>query len=128
MRTGEPMHCYSEFCVNGKKKSVNDQYGHETGDQYIQMVRDVLKFVVDQKGVCIRWGGDEFLVITPNCGGKDHEELLQEMEAAQQKLSDLKPGMGLALGGMVRETMEIPESVVMKQADQKMYENKKSSR
>lgn len=32
------------------------------------------------------------------------------------------------VGGMVRENMEISESVIMKQADQKMYENKKSSR
>ena len=31
-------------------------------------------------------------------------------------------------GGMVRENMEISECVIMKQADQKMYENKKSSR
>ena len=31
-----------------------------------------------------------------------------------------------AVGGMVRENMEISESVIMKQADQKMYENKKS--
>lgn len=30
-----------------------------------------------------------------------------------------------AVGGMVREDMEISESVIMKQADQKMYENKK---
>lgn len=33
-----------------------------------------------------------------------------------------------AVGGMVRENMEISESVIMKQADQKMYENKKNSR
>lgn len=32
------------------------------------------------------------------------------------------------VGGMARENMEISESVIMKQADQKMYENKKSSR
>ena len=32
------------------------------------------------------------------------------------------------VGGMVRENMENSESVIMKQADQKMYENKKSSR
>ena len=32
------------------------------------------------------------------------------------------------VGGMVRENMEISESVIMTQADQKMYENKKSSR
>ena len=29
------------------------------------------------------------------------------------------------VGGMVRENMEISESVIMKQADQKMYENQK---
>lgn len=37
-------------------------------------------------------------------------------------------GTTTAGAGMVRENMQISESVIMKQADQKMYENKKSSR
>lgn len=124
----ECLPCSYIFCDCNNLKKINDNYGHDMGDKYIMEAFHILKECMKSQSTIIRWGGDEFLVITPNCGGKEHEELLQEMETAQQKLSELKPGMGLAIGGMVRETMEIPESVVMKQADQKMYENKKSSR
>ena len=50
------------------------------------------------------------------------------LEKMETIFRELEPGMGLAVGGMVRETMEILESVIREQADQKMYENKKSSR
>ena len=54
-----------------------------------------------------------------------HDRILEKIQTFQAELSDIKPEMGIAAGGMVRETLEIPESAVMKQADQNMYENKK---
>lgn len=124
----ESLPCSYVFCDCNNLKKVNDNYGHDMGDKYILEAFHVLKDCMKEQSVAVRWGGDEFLLITPNCSREEHEKLLEQIEAAQNRLSELEPGMGLAIGGMVRETMEIPESVIMKQADQKMYENKKSSR
>ena len=124
----ENLPCAYIMCDCNNLKVINDQYGHETGDKYILLVSDVLRLVADKKGICIRWGGDEFLIITPNCNETEHNELIEKINMAQRRLSDTDPEMGLSVGGKVRESMEIPESSVMKQADETMYENKRSAR
>lgn len=124
----ESLPCSYIFCDCNNLKLINDNFGHDMGDRYIMEAYKTLKSAMRDNSVIVRWGGDEFLVITPACDRTAHEELLDKIEASQQKLSSIHPGMGLAVGGMVRENMEIPESLVMKQADQKMYENKKNTK
>ena len=120
--------CSYIFCDCNKLKKINDHFGHDMGDKYIVEAFNILKDCRKEHSIVIRWGGDEFLLITPNCDTKEHEELLREINIAQERLSDIEPGMGLAVGGVLRETMEISESLIMKQADEKMYENKKGIR
>ncbi|MBR6316408.1 MAG: diguanylate cyclase [Lachnospiraceae bacterium] len=44
-------------------KKVNDNYGHEAGDRYIQSAANILKDAVGERGETYRTGGDEFLAI-----------------------------------------------------------------
>lgn len=120
--------CSYIFCDCNNLKKINDNFGHEMGDRYITEAYRILKEVGTDDSVIVRWGGDEFLIITPNCDQVSHEKMTEQIKLSQKKLSEIKPDMGISIGGMVRETLEIPESLVMKQADQKMYENKKSSK
>lgn len=120
--------CSYIFCDCNRLKSINDRFGHDMGDRYIMEACQILHASMADHSVVIRWGGDEFLMITPNCDAQAHDALLETIRTAQRRLADIHPGMGLSVGGMVRESLDIPESVVMKQADEKMYENKKATR
>ena len=44
-------------------KGINDEWGHQEGDQVLKIFAAQLKSVFDGKGVCIRLGGDEFVVL-----------------------------------------------------------------
>ena len=44
-------------------KSVNDNYGHDTGDQILCIFADTIKNVFDKYGMVARLGGDEFAAI-----------------------------------------------------------------
>jgi diguanylate cyclase (GGDEF)-like protein len=44
-------------------KSVNDQHGHQVGDQVLIAMANVLRAGTRQVDVVGRWGGEEFLVV-----------------------------------------------------------------
>lgn len=46
-------------------KSVNDRFGHATGDRVLLMVADVLESIVRRGDSVARTGGEEFLVVLP---------------------------------------------------------------
>jgi len=47
-------------------KAVNDQYGHDVGDEVIIAVSKLLKQMVRTSDAVVRFGGEEFLILLPN--------------------------------------------------------------
>jgi diguanylate cyclase (GGDEF)-like protein len=45
-------------------KEVNDEYGHPAGDRLLQLVAQRLAGVVRKSDVLVRWGGEEFLIMS----------------------------------------------------------------
>ena len=45
-------------------KEVNDHYGHAAGDRLLQLVAQRLSSVVRKSDVLVRWGGEEFLIMS----------------------------------------------------------------
>jgi diguanylate cyclase (GGDEF)-like protein len=45
-------------------KEVNDRYGHPAGDKLLQLVAQRLSTVVRKSDVLVRWGGEEFLIMS----------------------------------------------------------------
>lgn len=53
--------------VNGLKK-VNDTWGHPVGDRLIIAACDAMRLAIRQSDTLCRLGGDEFLIVLPDCG------------------------------------------------------------
>ena len=47
-------------------KSVNDQHGHNAGDQVLQHVAGIIEHHVRRNDIAGRWGGEEFIVVLPD--------------------------------------------------------------
>lgn len=47
-------------------KKINDAYGHSVGDKVLKMVTKTLLHSVRTSDIVGRWGGEEFIAITPN--------------------------------------------------------------
>ncbi|MGE5492431.1 MAG: diguanylate cyclase [Actinomycetota bacterium] len=47
-------------------KSINDRYGHETGDQVLARVASTLGAALRRSDILCRWGGEEFIVVMPD--------------------------------------------------------------
>ena len=75
-------------------KKVNDNHGHDVGDQVLRMVATCLRRV-SGGGRAYRYGGEEFAVIFPN---KDLERALPHLEELRETIS----GAGFVLRGRKR--------------------------
>jgi len=65
-------------------KKVNDIHGHLAGDFILKKVAKVIKDIVGEKGLCARWGGEEFLVFVP----------YQSLEKAKILAEEIRQKMG----------------------------------
>lgn len=54
---------------------INDEYGHMTGDQFLRSLARVLNYLLNEKDLIGRMGGDEFAVFLP---GKYSEDMVAE--------------------------------------------------
>jgi diguanylate cyclase (GGDEF)-like protein len=52
-------------------KSINDRYGHDAGDQVLQLFAQVLRDNVRPEDLCARIGGEEFVILAPGLSA-DH--------------------------------------------------------
>lgn len=117
--------CTYIMCDCNNLKEVNDQIGHEAGDRYIREAAELLESVVPDNGICARWGGDEFLLIIPECDYGKSKVFVAEIEKKQRIQSESMPYMEIAVGVCVRYDINQPETEAIQQADQNMYVDKK---
>ena len=104
-------------------KIVNDKYGHYIGDLYIQTFANELlkKFKFPAK--CVRYGGDEFVVIYPNTNDeeiKNNIATLEESCAKIKKLGGYDLSISSSNGYYFGDGINKYKDIISK-ADAKMY-------
>ncbi|MBO2608519.1 tetratricopeptide repeat-containing diguanylate cyclase [Shewanella algae] len=60
-------------------KSINDSFGHTTGDKTLQVIAMALKNSLRDTEFVARYGGEEFVLIIPDVSPKDIEQLLNRV-------------------------------------------------
>lgn len=113
-------------------KEVNDKYGHDDGDLLIQTISISLGKYVREADSLVRIGGDEFVLILPNCEIKKANDILSRSLAwlenynAESK-SEWTANFSYGLAKYVPESGMTADEIVQ-MADQKMYLHKKSKK
>lgn len=110
--------------LNGLK-DTNDSLGHYAGDGLIRRAGEVLKASLENDQIAARIGGDEFVIILPDC---DAAGALVTMEHVQSliKMNNhyyREPELSLSLGAAT-STANLSLEKVISQADDSMYQNK----
>ncbi|HIV70715.1 MAG TPA: GGDEF domain-containing protein [Candidatus Aquabacterium excrementipullorum] len=110
-------------------KAINDQHGHEVGDQVLVQVAAALGEGVREVDHLARWGGEEFLIVLP-----DTDELVagQVAERLRQAVAGLQlpggsRGITATLGVAERAEGESPDQAISR-ADEALYAGKRSGR
>jgi len=92
-------------------KMINDNYGHDVGDDAIRIVSNVIKNSIRSSDIAIRYGGEEFLVLLYNC---DDENILKIADNIRKNFSKEKIS---AKGETFSKTLSIGCSLFPKDSD-----------
>lgn len=60
-------------------KQVNDNWGHATGDSIIIFVAELIQALTRQGDTCARYGGDEFVVLLPECDEAEANKIAERI-------------------------------------------------
>ena len=75
------------FCDIDKFKSVNDNYGHQIGDQVLQEFAKSIQSQIRQSDLFARWGGEEFIILTTQTNINDAAKLAEKIRKNILKMS-----------------------------------------
>ena len=100
--------------INGLK-SVNDEMGHEAGDNVIKEASEAIASIFKKK-YCYRIGGDEFVVVMPQVSEETFAQHVERLRKKSKKIS-------MAIGSVWSEKcLDVEELVNI--ADKNMYADK----
>ena len=109
--------------VNGLKL-VNDTLGHLEGDELLKSISKILKEVCEEKGLAFRWGGDEFMLLIPNCTEAQCEEIMAEIEHKCMMADSKLIQLSISLGEVVKFHRDEDIYGCIKRVEEKVYRHK----
>ncbi len=113
------------FDVNNLKY-INDNYGHEMGDELIIKAAKSIAAMSSEKVKGFRMGGDEYLMVAVNITKEEAEKLKADWEDELRKLNEAKKDFFCVMAcGMTYGSGDYNYDELFKKADELMYENKK---
>lgn len=114
-------------------KSVNDSYGHQSGDKVLRTVADAARAVLREGDTLMRYGGEEFLAVLPGAGADDLEQLgeriRREIEASVTRDQGQEIAVTVSLGAVAFPSTDVTDiDDLVRHADAAMYVAKSAGR
>jgi diguanylate cyclase (GGDEF)-like protein len=112
-------------------KDVNDTHGHHVGDRALREVSRVLRETIRPYDICVRYAGDEFIVVLTDCGREEAEAKRVELQRAVDGLAfEAAPGqrirLRLSIGAAVFPCDGTTYEALLAAADGRMYHDKRN--
>ena len=112
-------------------KPINDNFGHQKGDQVLCDLSRIFKSCVRETDVVARYGGDEFLIVLHGAGKEEAELMCQRLEEGvtgydpglfHPRLGNLRLGVSIGYGCFPGDGTDC--AGLLSAADSQMYHNK----
>lgn len=108
-------------------KHINDTYGHPAGDRVLQEFAARLNKVIRGADLAVRLGGDEFLVLLPECTLEQLQLVLGRLGSVEVDWEGQEISVTYSAGWKQYELGDRPEEMLAR-ADQNLYVRKRASK
>ena len=108
-------------------KHINDQYGHAAGDTALKAFADRLSSAGRRGDIAVRLGGDEFMLLLPECDETQVHLLLGRLENIEADINGKKIAITHAVGWATCQKGQRPQEL-LDEADKALYLHKQSGK
>jgi diguanylate cyclase (GGDEF)-like protein len=110
-------------------KAINDTFGHHIGDRALREIAGVLRTAIRPYDICVRYAGDEFIVVLSGCGREEAESKRAELQRAVDNIElevhpDLRIPMTMSAGAAIFPHDGNNYETLLAAADGRMYHDK----
>jgi diguanylate cyclase (GGDEF)-like protein len=118
------------ICDLDKFKLVNDNFGHDVGDNTLITVADVLRTSVRDIDTAARYGGEEFAIIFPETGLEGAKVVAERVREAigQAEIPGLPQKVTVSIGLACYPQHGADRGDLLRAADSALYEAKRTGR
>lgn len=113
-------------------KEINDNYGHEVGDEVLIIAGNRLLESIRKSDTVARMGGDEFTIIIRNIEDKENiDKVIKKIHTKLQEdmvIDDVKCNVNSSIGIAIYPDNGLDNEALLKSADEAMYEIKKNGK
>jgi diguanylate cyclase (GGDEF)-like protein len=104
-------------------KEVNDQFGHAAGDLVLKEFSRHLRRAIRACDVPVRMGGDEFLVVLPECPRENVQIILSRLKTFELRLGRNKIPVSFSRGRAQYQVCDTVQTLI-ERADKTLYDEK----
>jgi diguanylate cyclase (GGDEF)-like protein len=110
-------------------KAVNDTHGHEAGDRALRVFSTVLRSTVRPVDIACRYGGEEFVLVLPDCDANEARLVCERLRDALDLATRQGGSPGFTASfGIVASTPDVSLEQLVARADTALYDAKRSGR
>jgi diguanylate cyclase (GGDEF)-like protein len=124
-RTGRPL-TILVMDLDGLK-SMNDTNGHAAGDELLRTFAQCLNKAIRGSDLAVRFGGDEFLVLLPDCKLDEVRYVLNRLSGHKMDYQGVSRTIAFSAGWANHRSGESADEL-LKRADEALYVNKRASK
>ena len=109
-------------------KSINDEYGHEYGDEVLCATANFIKENIRERDTFARWGGEEFLIVLPETNISEAFELTEKIRMGLDENRSKYLETLTASFGLTEYQKDESQDTLIHRADQALYLSKENGR
>lgn len=114
-------------------KSVNDRYGHASGDRALRLIAESLRVNTRVFDSVARYGGEEFVIVMPGTGPVEALAAAERLRSAVEEvefdtLTGLRAQLTVSVGVACTSSANASPENLLQEADAALYDAKRNGR